>query len=203
MPEKDALRAQVRRGEKTLKLLEALNHGALLVSELCMALSPAYNSTQARNIKKQHAAVSSFFKEERERHSFYALLTHMQKTGLVKKESKDGVPFWRITKKGREKRSAIAISSKKIRTPKIPFCAYPKKRSDRLIIVIFDIPEKENHKRAWLRHSLITMDFNLVQKSVWMGNVQLPPAFIADLKKYDLLRRVKIFSATELGNIYD
>ncbi|MDO8516000.1 MAG: hypothetical protein Q7S28_01995 [bacterium] len=203
MIEKDTLQQQVRRGGKTLKLLEALSHGALLAGELCMALSPAYSGAQARNIKKRHASVSTFFTEERERHSFYTLLTHMQKTGLVQKESNRGISSWRITSKGREKKSAITTSKKKIKTPKIPSSEYPIQESDKLIIVIFDIPEKEKYKREWLRGSLIDMTLKLVQKSVWMGNVQLHPAFIADLKKYNLLRHVKIFSATELGNLYN
>ena len=192
-----------RRGERTLRLLEALSHGALITTELCMAIAPAYGYAQARKINKRHASVTKFFTEEGERQRFYSLLTHMQKTGLVFKEKKGGIFSWHITKKGREKKSSITKSRGKITTPKIPSSEYAIEKSDKLVIVIFDIPEKEKYKREWLRGTLVSMTLKLVQKSVWMGNVQLPPAFIADLKKYCLLRHVKIFSATEIGNLYE
>src|SRR3989338_9314236 len=47
-----------------------------------------------------------------------------------------------------------------------------------LIILVFDIPEKQKGKRVWLRGELRLLDFEPLQKSVWIGKGPLPPKFI-------------------------
>ena len=39
---------------------------------------------------------------------------------------------------------------------------------DNLKIVIFDISEKERHKRDWIRRNLVDLGFQMLQKSVFI-----------------------------------
>ncbi len=47
----------------------------------------------------------------------------------------------------------------------------------------------------------IFVDFTMIQESVWMGYIALPEDFLKDLKFFNLLLYVKIFSVIEIGNV--
>ena len=68
-------------------------------------------------------------------------------------------------------------------------------------LVIFDIPEKERRKRNILRVELVTYDFKMLQKSVWIGATPLPEDFIHKLDKLNLKNKVHIFSVQEYGTL--
>ncbi len=76
-----------------------------------------------------------------------------------------------------------------------------KAKSD--IIVIFDIPEEEKHKRVWLRETLLSLGYTLLQRSVWIGRNVLPEEFILRLRSLGIVDYVKIFSVYREGSIYD
>lgn len=71
----------------------------------------------------------------------------------------------------------------------------------KLIIIIFDIPEKERLKRDWLRYQLETMGFQRLQNSVWCGEILLPKDFMEDLEHYDILPYVHIFDVNKQGTL--
>ena len=75
------------------------------------------------------------------------------------------------------------------------------KNDDRLIIVIFDIPERERRKRAWLRLALKNIGLKLIQRSVWMGKVQIPKEFLDDIRELHLVNFVEIFEITKSGSL--
>jgi CRISPR-associated endonuclease Cas2 len=50
-------------------------------------------------------------------------------------------------------------------------------------LVIFDIPEKKNKIRAWLRQELYSLNFSQLQKSVFIGKYPLPDEIIREVKK--------------------
>jgi len=127
---------------------------------------------------------------------FYDLLYYLQKEGLVEKQNKEGLLFWKITKKGAEKLKNIKknLTLFKKREYKIKKNKYP-------IIIIFDIPEVEKRKRVWLRENLLALGFSMLQKSVWIGENKLPTEFIDDLKHLSLLPYIEIFSVMKMGTI--
>jgi len=47
------------------------------------------------------------------------------------------------------------------------------------------------------------LEFKMLQKSVVIGNNLIPPDFIKDLQKINILNQVKIFSVVETGNIQE
>ena len=105
--------------------------------------------------------------------------------------------IWEITKLGLEKlksrKSKASFSKRNIN--------YEKKLDDKIKIVIFDIPEKERHKRAWLRAVLISLDFSILQQSVWIGKNKIPEDFLLDLREYKMLSYVQIFEISKKGSI--
>ncbi len=50
-------------------------------------------------------------------------------------------------------------------------------------VVIFDIPEKQNKIRDWLRRELYMLNYKKLQKSVFIGKQPLPKDLIQDIKK--------------------
>ncbi len=129
-----------------------------------------------------------------EKQKFYNLLYKLQKDGLVKKE-KNGLKksIWTITKMGLKKlklKKRFNLSTK-----------YKIQASQSRKVIIFNISEKEKEKRNWLRSVLSNLEFTMLQKSVWIGNNELPIEFLENLKKLKLLSCVKVFSVMNDGNI--
>jgi hypothetical protein len=50
-------------------------------------------------------------------------------------------------------------------------------------VVIFDVPEKQNKIRDWLRRELYMLNYKKLQKSVFIGKQPLPKDLIQDIKK--------------------
>lgn len=72
-----------------------------------------------------------------------------------------------------------------------------------LTMVIFDIPEKENVKRNWLRYQLKSLEFRWIQNSVWLSKHPLPESLLLDIKRYKMLRYIHVFSINRSGTISD
>lgn len=125
--------------------------------------------------------------------AFRAMLSKLKKENLIFKNFNGNIA---ITKRGEEYfqlKQTRPSRSKHYTTETSP-------QSD-IILVIFDIPEEQRNKRDWLRFQLKCLDFNVLQKSVWWGTAGLPKEFIKDLKKYDLLPYIHIFSVKDEGTI--
>ncbi len=70
------------------------------------------------------------------------------------------------------------------------------------LLVIFDIPESQKRKRAWLRRALKSMSFTMLQRSVWIGRGALPDAFLVDLARLEIVEFVEIFEITKKGTLH-
>jgi hypothetical protein len=134
----------------------------------------------------------------RKRRAFHALLQKLKNEGFIKKENPRKNSPWSITKLGL-KRLAFIKNKKKERQNQ-PW-KYQKETGSGLLIVSFDVPEKEREKRYWLRSALCSLDFKKIQQSVWAGTAKLPEEFITDLKAHKMLSYVHIFSVSQSGTI--
>ncbi|MEW6617654.1 MAG: hypothetical protein AB1333_04560 [Patescibacteria group bacterium] len=112
------------------------------------------------------------------------MVSRLAKEGLIERKKKKIT----ITRKGEK------ISSQKF----IQLTPLPKERK---IIVIFDIPEKMLEKRYWLRHELRGMGFEMIQKSVWKGNVVIPKEFLKGIYDSKLKEYVHIFEVIKHGTL--
>ena len=175
------------------KIVEALADGAMESVDLFIAINKAGYGASRKRIEKKFREVEqrriiNRNKEElkRQKHSFYSLLSYLKKDGLI--EKREGK--WHITQLGKNK-------LRKSRN----HAAYKSKQADTMKIVMFDIPEQERWKRAWLREALIGMGFQLVQKSVWAGKRKLPQEFLEDLREYKMLGYIDILTVTKSGSL--
>ena len=130
-----------------------------------------------------------------ERNNLRGLLFRLEKQGLIQKKRRDRKNYWFITPSGRKKLGKLKD------IPSFPRPFYEKIGDAGLNIMIFDIPEKEKTKRNWLRQALLSLDFELLQKSVWIGKNKLPEAFLTDLHDLKLIGFIHIFKVLKLGTI--
>ncbi|MEI6296665.1 MAG: hypothetical protein WCO84_03405 [bacterium] len=129
--------------------------------------------------------------------NFYNLLNYLKREGFVHKDNKDNDSVWSITDLGIKKLERIrlrALNSKNNINYKV-------EKTDKSIIVAFDIPEKYGKHRAWLREVLGYLDFNMAQKSLWIGTSKIPEEFIFDLKNRGLVDHVDIFELGAKGTL--
>ena len=133
----------------------------------------------------------------RERQKFYSLLNQLKRDGLVGKKKSGKRSQWRITKKGARHLALLKGKPHHIIFEKRSYV----KKNGPLVIISFDIPEQERRKRLWLRTNLVALGFEMLQKSVWIGKIELPQEFMHDLKKYRVLSYVHIFSVNKSGSI--
>lgn len=61
------------------------------------------------------------------------------------------------------------------------------------ILISFDIPEKHKKARDWLRNQIKYWDFEMIHKSLWLGNGPLPKEFNERLKQLGVFENVRIF----------
>lgn len=62
------------------------------------------------------------------------------------------------------------------------------------IIFIFDIPEDKRKIREWIRNQIKFWDFEMIQKSVWVGYGPFPVEFSNRLRLFEVDKCVKIFN---------
>ena len=135
----------------------------------------------------------------RERQKFYSLLNQLKRQGLVTRRKQEQSSQWRITAQGRK--YLMKLKNRPDASPKLFRRAYEKKNGNSLMIVSFDVPERDRRKRNWLRMQLLALDFEMLQQSVWLGKVQIPEDFVNDLRTYEMIPYVHIFSVSKSGSI--
>jgi len=180
----------------TTKLLEKLSEGAMVSAAIFIGIMESgYGASYSKMQKNIDKALEELQTKEdisefkRKKHNFHLILSKLKREGLVqKKENK-----WSITSKGKEKLAKLLNG--------LPRKKYKKETDSTIKIVIFDVPEKEQKKRAWLRRKLSELGFKMTQKSVWTGRVRLPEEFVEDLKELGLFQYVDIFAVTKTGSL--
>ena len=197
-----------RRGEILLKALEMFEEVVYTTADFTRAFlsstksdyRPLHNfvpephKTIAGDIKRNMALKEM---EAREKQKVYNLISYLRKDGLIKMIKTGGESSWKITAKGEGKKENIKSQLSLL----IPSRKYIPARSKETLIVSFDVPEKERRKRELLRTCLKNLGLKMLHKSVWMGRVRLPENFIDDLREYNLIPCLQIFSVTKTGTL--
>jgi len=136
--------------------------------------------------------------QKKERQKFYNLLSRLQKQGFIKKRKSDHKKtLWGLTSNGLKYLKILK------RDKKFLFSLKPQTegKKDYLKVIVFDIPEIQKKKRNWLRNTLANFNFSMLQKSVWMGDSQLPEDFFRSLKELNLLPYIHIFAVSKEGSL--
>ena len=105
--------------------------------------------------------------------------------------------MYRLKKRGiiQDKNNMFCLSDKGKTLYNNPYIKMRKKPTKtNKIFIIFDIPEKKKKVREWLRNQIKDWDFEMVQKSVWLGYGPLPEEFLERLKILKVNDGVKIYN---------
>lgn len=188
------------KGEKTKKILEWLERADSAFEDLLVIFTAPYGSSYGqieKLIRENRRSRWVYEKRAEDRVKLSKLIYKLQKEGLVKKEANNKGVFFKKTKIGERK----LIFLQKRLSRNLPPPVYAQTKSDSLKIFIFDIPEKLRFKRDWVRRALMRLGFKMLQKSVWVGKVELSKKFIEDLAKFGLDGFVEIFEVTTRGTL--
>lgn len=110
-------------------------------------------------------------------------LSRLKKNGLIENKKDSGL--WKVTAVGQRKLAKVKFLKK--------IFDKPKNKSNRKMIIAFDIPEIRKRDRDWLRLGLLNLDFKMMQKSVWLGPAPLPKDFIESLIVAKIMPYIKFF----------
>lgn len=127
------------------------------------------------------------------------MLYRLRKSKLIiEDEQRPGQ--WEITPQGNA--ALESLRKDKMKHGIMPdIFSYHGEPSQQIVIVVFDIPEKERAKRDWLRAVLKHLGFKLLQKSVLIGKRKIPKELLEDLKRCALIHAVDIFAISKTGSL--
>src|SRR3989344_5543725 len=185
------------KGEKTLKILEMLEISARNMGQLIDAMTSGYEESyrKLRTMQPTHDAplTNKLRKRWQERQRARVFLNYLKEDGLIKLEKNNVV----ITARG-----GIRLGGLRDKIRQAPTRPdYQPSPGVGVVLVIFDVPEKQKRKRVWLRAALKQLGFQMVQKSVWFGKVKIPNNFLEDLRKHKIMDCVEILAITKTGSL--
>ena len=197
------------KGDLTLKLLESIKDFALYSVDFWgVFLSSGYgaslNKIEYNMMMKQprgssNKVLDSIPKEDfsKIRNRFHAMVSNLEKDGLVEVSEDEEGKYFKITQKGKNK--LYQLNERK--AGELPPINYKVGKGSNLVLVMFDIPENERKKRVWLRSALVVLGFKMVQKSVWMGKVKIPKDFLKDIAEIRVIKFIEIFEVGKTGSL--
>jgi len=116
-------------------------------------------------------------------------LYQLNKNGYVLKEN----DYISLLPKGRK-----YVENKKVRF--LTFVSPYKKESPKNLLVMFDIPEVKKAEREWFRFHLRQFNYEMIQKSVWVGPSPLPKNFLDYINEIKLKECIKTFKLAKPYN---
>lgn len=187
------------RGDTILFILKALQEGVSTAWEISDLLD--YYSIRSTNARFWGAPVRRPVKHKQilkdkiafleSRRKVAKFISKLKSEGFISKNQEGSLC---ITEAGDFKLNSL-LALKNIRPH------YEVSPSEEVKIITFDIPEKKKVCRNWLRLALKDMNFNFLQKSVWVGTAALPEEFLDDLRKQEIFDFVEIFAVTKKGTL--
>lgn len=187
--------------EKILEILQGQAEGAAELIDIVLSdRSTSYRKARRSLLRAPQSFKTDWASAYRQRRVFYATLNRLKRQGLVVERKSGKRSVWKITQQGL-KRWGFLMDRRGN-----PFSLWNMDLANEptkpgITIVAFDIPEREKFKRRWLRGCLKSLEFSMLQKSVWIGKRRLPEKFIRALREEDTLRSVQIFGISKTGTI--
>lgn len=185
--------------ENRLKVLEFLKDSSQVIGDMFFIFTLPYGTSFGRMeyLLRKRRYGENPQKTCKEKRRFDDLLYRLKKDNLVIRIEKDEKFFLKLTPKGRKYLEKLQL----MKSSTLPNNQYQLKDENLFKIVIFDIPEKEKRKRAWLRTALKNLEFTMLQKSVWIGRIKLPQEFISAIDDLNLSSYVEIFAISKAGSL--
>ena len=201
---------EIMKGGIALKILEIIAEKGSEMAEvfdilLAYPTIPSSMKENVRKVKRRRIEKRRLAEERLKklksslelRERYRNIIRWLERDGMLKKPVKRGKKLLEITQKGRKYLERLRARKKMA----LPSTHYKTAPSAELIAISFDIPQKEANKRDWLRTTLKSMNFRMKQKSLWVGHVKIPKAFMEDLCRIKLIGCVEIFKPTKGGGL--
>ncbi len=195
------------RGKIMFKILEAIGETGEGAADCIDAFLRAGYGASLRGMQYELSKIENArarrMAEEREekllRERLRVMLHRLRKSKLVIEDEQ--IPGrWKITPQGNAVLESLRKNEMKHGIMPEIF-SYHSEPSVHLVIVVFDIPEKERSKRDWLRTALKHLGFKILQKSVFIGKRKIPKELLNDLKRCALIHAVDIFAISKTGSL--
>ena len=177
-----------RKPNASMLLLSAIERGEVSTAELLVNLPLIPLMIPYKGSRPLITKPIRFGRKEKLR--VHTMLARLKREGLVAISGSSRKHRWSLTVKG-----LARVAKFKNQEP------YRKEPSKEVLVVSYDIPENQRRERAWLRSVLSFLEFECVQKSVWIGKVALPEEFISDIEKREISEFVQIFSIGKAGTL--
>jgi hypothetical protein len=189
------------RGEATLKILEIVNKTIGPVMDIWEAfLRAGYGASGSKmdyeyyKLSRKREETAEYILEKRKN---LKLLCKLKREGLLTERISGNEKYLSLTANGKKK----LIELKNRRNNKLPANKYQKVAGNTLIVVVFDVPERERHKRNWLRAVLMRLGLKMIQQSVWIGKTKIPQDFMDDLVEMGMTDYVEILGVNKSGSL--
>lgn len=198
------------RGEITYKVLKFIEDGIFMNLDFIEAVAVSgYGASykkleyeEGKIAKRRKSLINFLFlpgdEKSKVKRRVSKLIHRLKKDQLVSFDKKENRLY--LMKRGRD--YIGDFDKKKKQVGFLPGTRkYPAEKGKVLKIIAFDIPEKERSKREWLYFVLKNLGFEMLQKSVWIGQNKVPQEMIRDLSKLGLLNNVEIFEVLRKGSL--
>ena len=184
------------KGEIIYKILDLLEDKVVNSFDFASSIVSAgyganFNKIDREMEKRSAKWLTNRIEKEKIRH-IQKYLSKLKNDGLISKDFSGKVA---LTLKGNKK---LGVFKKSFLLNKND---YRKEKSDKVIIVSYDIPTAFNRERNILRDILKMLGFEIVHKSVWVGKVKLPKKFIVKAGQMGILDFIEILEVTKNGTL--
>lgn len=191
---------KIKRGEIKLAVLDALEDGVTEIADLFIAFLNAGYGASLGQIQREKSRLESLnidARIEREaKRKFSKIIYSLKQDGLIREEKRKGIKTFLLTTQGNKKREKLR---KRIKA--LPYLDYPKPTGSSIILISYDVPEKERHKRDWTRRAMDALGFQPVHESVFVGKGRLPKRFLDDLYELRLMGHLEIMEISKKGTL--
>jgi len=126
------------------------------------------------------------YKPKFEKETIKSNIRRLIEQGLITRDPKQKIYY--LTEKGKE---IVGFIKNRYLILKEPW-------DNKIRSVIFDIPEDKKYWRKIIRQELNLLQYQQLQKSVYVGKHPLPESFIQELEKNDIIKHVFIFTIDEI-----
>ncbi len=123
------------------------------------------------------------YEKKKRARSFHQFISYLRRMGYIKIPTGESVGTLRLTAKGKEK----AFEGKnKVKT--LPF-----RKDGKMIMLMYDIPKRKQSVRQAFRGSLEYLDYQMLQKSVWVSAKDVLKETERTVREYGLDDCVNLF----------
>ncbi len=134
----------------------------------------------------------------RDKKRFQRLMSKLKNDGLIEKTAQGDRVLWQITQKGIRKKERAKFNLSNL---SYYLQQTGKKKTKSIIIASYDIPESLQRERKWLREVFKLLDFEMVHKSVWVGQTIIPEFILKEFSRRKILNHIQIFEISKRGTL--